>query len=92
LRAKSEGASYVGFGPVFPTRSKANPESVKGLTGLENVVRNVSIPVIAIAGMAPDRVPPVLDAGAHGVAVMTAVTTAAQPEAATAAFASRLPT
>jgi thiamine-phosphate pyrophosphorylase len=86
LRAQDEGADYIGFGPVFPTKSKANPESVKGLRGLERVCRAVSIPVIAIAGLSVDRVADCLAAGAHGIAVMTAISTAPDPEAATRAF------
>src|SRR5690606_10540045 len=84
--AEAGGASYLGFGPVFPTRSKRDPASVKGLAGLADVCAAVTIPVIAIAGITPDRVAPVIEAGAHGVAVMTAVTTASDPQAAAAAF------
>ena len=85
-RAEAAGADYVGFGPVFPTGSKANPASVKGLAGLTRACEAVSIPVIAIAGITPARVAPCLDAGAWGVAVMTAVTTAPDVAAAAAAF------
>ena len=85
-RAQDDGADYVGFGPVFPTSSKASPASVKGLAGLERACAAVSIPVIAIAGVTPERVGPCLDAGAWGVAVMTAVSTAPDPGAAAAAF------
>jgi thiamine-phosphate pyrophosphorylase len=46
----------------------------------------VRIPVVGIAGITPERVWPVLEAGAHGIAVMTAITTALDPAAATAAF------
>ena len=59
---------------------------MKGLEGLARACAAVRIPVIAIAGITPERVRPVLEAGAHGVAVMTAVTTAADPQAAAAAF------
>ena len=86
VAAEAAGADYVGFGPVFPTASKANPASVKGLAGLEAACVAVRIPVIAIAGITPERVRPVLEAGAHGVAVMTAVTTAPDPQAAAARF------
>ncbi len=88
--AEAAGASYLGFGPVFPTRSKRNPASVKGLEGLAAVCAAVSIPVVGIAGVTPERVPAVLGAGAHGVAVMTAVTTADDPEAAADAFRAAL--
>jgi thiamine-phosphate pyrophosphorylase len=89
-RAEAEGASYIGFGPVYPTGSKANPASVKGLHGLRRAVDAVSIPVIAIAGISVERIPEVLEAGAHGVAVMTAVTNAKDPVAATRELADAL--
>ncbi|MDX1419130.1 MAG: thiamine phosphate synthase [Rubricoccaceae bacterium] len=84
--AEAAGADYIGFGPVFATRSKANPASVKGLEGLATACRAVGVPVVAIGGLTPERVRPALEAGAHGVAVMTAVTTAPDPRAATARF------
>lgn len=83
LRAQDDGADYIGFGPVFETASKANPASVKGLRALAAVSRGVTIPVIAIAGIRVDRVASVIQSGAHGIAVMTAVTTAADPVGAT---------
>ncbi len=86
LAAEAAGADYVGFGPVFPTGSKRNPAPVRGLDGLAAVCRALKIPVIAIAGLTPERVAAALDAGAHGVAVMTAVSTRPDPQAATAAF------
>ena len=84
--AEAAGADYVGFGPVYTTNSKASPARVKGLDGLAATCAAVSIPVIAIAGITPERVAPCLDAGAHGVAVMTAVSCAPDPLAAAAAF------
>ena len=86
VRAQKEGADYIGFGPVFPTHSKKNPASVKGLRGLEETCRAVDIPIIAIAGMTPERASQALQAGAHGVAVMTAITMADDPEEATRQF------
>ena len=88
--AEADGANYIGFGPVFPTTSKANPASVKGLDGLAETCQAVSIPVIAIAGITPGRVVPCLEAGAWGVAVMTAVTKADDPIAATREFRRQL--
>ena len=82
LRAQDDGADYIGFGPVFATNSKANPASVKGLSTLEAVASSVDIPVIAIAGITASRVELVMKSGAHGVAIMTAVTTAQDPTAA----------
>lgn len=85
-RACRAGADYVGFGPVFSTGSKDNPSAVKGLHGLAAACAAASVPVIAIAGMTPERVRPALDAGAHGVAVLSAVALASDPAAAAARF------
>ncbi len=86
VAAQNSGADYVGFGPVFSTRSKADPAAVKGLKALSEVCAALTIPVIAIAGITVDRVEAVLDCGAHGVAVMTAITGATDPRSATAAI------
>lgn len=83
LKAESDGADYIGFGPVYRTHSKSNPASVKGIAGLKVVCNDVSIPVIAIAGITVDRIEEVLGSGAHGVAVMAAVTMAENPREAT---------
>lgn len=85
--AEAAGASYVGFGPVFATSSKANPDSVKGLDGLARACAETRIPVIAIGGITLARVADVMRAGAHGVAVLSAVVCADDVEAAAAAFA-----
>ncbi|MEX0821613.1 MAG: thiamine phosphate synthase [Rhodothermales bacterium] len=79
LRIEDDGADYVGFGPVFKTASKRNPASVKGLATLTRVCEAVGVPVIAIAGVTAERVESVMNAGAHGIAVMTAITLAANP-------------
>jgi thiamine-phosphate pyrophosphorylase len=86
VEAYEKGADYVGFGPVFPTTSKRNPKSVKGPEGVHEASEAVPIPIIAIGGITHDRIRPALEAGAHGVAVLSAVCTAKNPERATARF------
>lgn len=86
VEAHDLGADYIGFGPVFPTTSKRNPKSVKGPEGLTEACDAVPIPVIAIGGVTHDRVRAAFEAGAHGVAVLSAVVTANDPEQATARF------
>lgn len=88
--AAGDGADYIGFGPVFKTSSKVNPASVKGVEGLRRVCAAVRIPVIAIAGITEQRIASVLEAGAHGVAVMTAVSLADDPEKATHRLRARI--
>ena len=84
--AEAAGATYVGVGPVFGTRSKATPTPDTGLDGLAEVCAAVRIPVIAIGGITPDRVADVLGAGAWGIAVLSAIVCAADVTAAARAF------
>ncbi len=76
------GADYIGFGPVFPTTSKVNPDPVVGLDALRAVCAAVSVPVVAIGGIGLAQVPAVASAGARSVALISAVATAADPVAA----------
>lgn len=84
--AYEAGADYIGYGPIYPTTSKAYIKSVQGPQGLADVCEALPLPVIAIGGITHGRVRPVLEAGAYGVAVLSAICTAADPERATARF------
>ncbi len=84
--AAAAGADYIGFGPVYYSGSKANLASIQGLQGLKSACEMVDIPVIAIAGITADRVPEVMAAGAYGIAIMSAISTATDPREATRAF------
>lgn len=61
---------YVAVGPVFQTSSKADPDPVVGLDGLEEVCRVSPLPIVAIGGIRLESVPGVLRAGARAVAVI----------------------
>ena len=80
--AAAAGADYIGFGPVFGTRSKANPDPTVGLEALAEVCRAVAVPVVAIGGITLDAVPEVVRAGACAAAIISAVATAPDPTAA----------
>jgi thiamine-phosphate pyrophosphorylase len=82
LRGQQEGADYLGIGDVFGTPSKPDAGEPIGLEGLAAVVEAVSIPVVAIGGITAENAPAVAQAGASGVAVISAVVGAADPEAA----------
>lgn len=71
--ATADGADYLGFGPIFSTRTKANHEPVVGIQGLAGVRSLTSLPIIAIGGIVPVSVPALLSAGANGVAVASAI-------------------
>ena len=82
----SEGADYVGFGPVYQTTSKDDAGPVRGVVILNQVVKAISLPIIAIGGISSENVPEVVQAGAHGVAVISAVCCQEDPEQATKAL------
>jgi len=78
-RAEAEGADYLGVGAVYATANKSDAGDVIGLKGLRRVVKAVSIPVVAIGGITPERAPAVAKTGACGSATIGAVMSAAEP-------------
>lgn len=71
---EADGASYIGCGAVFGTRSKAEAANEAiGVERLEQVVRAVRIPVVGIGGIEPANVDSVARTGAVGAAVISAV-------------------
>jgi len=82
--AHRAGADYVGVGHVFATRSKHKHGPPIGLDVLSDACRNTSRPVIAIGGIDAENAADVMRAGAHGIAVISAVCAARDPKAATA--------
>jgi len=79
----AQGADYVGFGPVYPTASKADAGPVTGLGLMKEVIDKVRLPLIAIGGINMENTPEVIRAGAHGIAVISAVCCKKNPELAT---------
>jgi thiamine-phosphate pyrophosphorylase len=86
LAAEAEGADWIVFGPVYDTASKRRYGPPQGLAKLQAVTRAVRVPVIAIGGITPERVGEVRDAGAHGVAAISAILAADSPADATRCF------
>lgn len=82
LAAVSAGADYIGFGPIFATSSKLNPDPVVGLSQLAQICRTVAVPVVAIGGIAPDQAGLLVQAGASAAAIISAVNNAPDPTAA----------
>jgi thiamine-phosphate pyrophosphorylase len=72
---------YLGFGPVFPTRSKADAGEATGVAALREVAARVRLPVVAIGGIDEDGADAVFAAGATGIAVISALLEAEDPEA-----------
>jgi thiamine-phosphate diphosphorylase len=72
-KAVADGADYLGVGAVWPTGSKADAGAAIGPEGVARVARAVSVPVVAIGGITPDRAPLLRGSGAAGLAVIGAV-------------------
>ena len=72
IEAEKKKADFLGAGSVFPTTSKSNIKVI-GLDGLKEIVKKVSIPVVAIGGINAENVRSVLSVGVDGIAVISAV-------------------
>lgn len=77
---------YVGVGPVYPTGSKADAGAAIGLAGLTAMRRLLSLPMVAIGGIQAGQAAEVMACGVEGVAVVSAICAAADPEAAARAL------
>ncbi|MGA7669116.1 MAG: thiamine phosphate synthase [Nitrolancea sp.] len=87
--AARDGADFVIAGHVYATASKAG-QPPRGSRFIAEIVAGCSLPVIAIGGITPERVPEVLRAGAHGVAVLSGILAAENPGEAARAYAKAL--
>lgn len=80
MEAERIGAvDYIGVGPIFPTRNKANPDPVLGLEGLRAIRKAVKLPIVAIGGITEQNAAAVLRAGADAVAMIGSIASADDP-------------
>lgn len=85
--APLEHLDYVAIGGVFETRSKDNPDPPVALQGFKTILaavraRAADMPVVAIAGIDSGNAASVIEAGADGIAVISALSLASDPAAA----------
>jgi thiamine-phosphate pyrophosphorylase len=79
-------ADYVAYGPIFRTASKPDHEPVVGIEGLRQARRLTALPLFAIGGITLENASDVREAGADGIAVISAVLQAADVSTAIKAF------
>jgi thiamine-phosphate pyrophosphorylase len=80
------GVDYIGVGPVRATPTKPDHAAPIGLDGLARIVAAARLPAYAIGGLTLADAVAVRATGAIGMAVVSAVVRATDPEAATRAF------
>ena len=71
IRAETDGADYVGFGPLFATATKLTTRPPRGIAPLRAVAGRIAIPIYAIGGIRLDHLSDIIAAGATGVAAVS---------------------
>ncbi|MEK4687805.1 thiamine phosphate synthase [Bacillus sp. FSL M8-0256] len=80
-QAMKDGADYVGMGPVYPTETKKDTRSVQGVSLITEVRRHgLQIPIVGIGGITYDNAAPVIQAGADGISIISAISQSADPK------------
>ena len=85
-------ADYIAVGPIFQTRSKANPDPIVGLELIREARKLTNKPIVAIGGIILERATDVVRAGADSVAVISDILAARNPVARVKQYLEILPT
>ena len=80
LIADKTGADYLGVGPVFSTSTKPDAAPPIGPKKLKEIVKSTTIPIVAIGGINLQNLEIVLETGVNGVAIISAILAAPNPE------------
>jgi thiamine-phosphate pyrophosphorylase len=86
VAAGHAGASYVNIGPVFPTKTKQWTGEYLGLEGVRAIAPHLKTPFSVMGGIKREHIPDLVKTGASAVALVTAVTQAADVRSATEEF------
>jgi len=80
VQAEKDGADYIGVSPIFATPTKTDTAPPLGLEGLREMRKSVKIPLVGIGGLNKKNAGEVIKNGADGVAVVSAIVAADDPE------------
>ena len=80
VAAEKGGADYLGIGPIYATDTKTDTAPVLGLNGLRKIRENIKIPLVTIGGLNRSNAAQVIRNGADGIAVVSAIVAAEDPE------------
>ena len=79
-KAEADGADYIGASPIFSTPTKTDAGPALGIAGLSAMAAATTLPVVAIGGINADNARSLIAAGASGLAVVSAIVAADDPE------------
>lgn len=71
--AEYRGADYLGVGPIYFTQTKKDIRPPLGVEGLRAIRKRVRIPILAIGGIDAENSREMIEAGADGIAVVSAI-------------------
>ena len=77
LQAQKDGADYINIGPIFSTKTKEGVESVLGPETIAKISPQIRVPFTVMGGINEENIDQVLAYGARRVAMVTAITKAA---------------
>ena len=86
IEAEKGGADYLGVSPIYATPTKTDTAPPLGLEGLREIRKAVKLPLVGIGGLTRENSADVIRSGADGVAVVSAIVAADDPEAAAKAL------
>ncbi|MEE4265005.1 MAG: thiamine phosphate synthase [Desulfobacteraceae bacterium] len=81
IAAENGGADYLGVSPIFATPTKTDTAPPLGLEGLQEIRKQVKIPLVGIGGLNKSNAAEAIRSGADGVAVVSAIVAANDPAA-----------
>ena len=82
IEAEKGGADYLGVSPIYATPTKTDTAPPLGLQGLQHIRKAVRLPLVGIGGLNRENAAEVIRNGADGVAVVSAIVAAENPQAA----------
>ena len=77
LQAEKDGADYINIGPIFSTETKEGAKSVLGPEAIATIRPHLKVPFTVMGGISEANIDQVLAQGARRVAMVTAITKAA---------------
>ncbi|MDF2962950.1 MAG: thiamine-phosphate pyrophosphorylase [Paenibacillus sp.] len=80
--AVANGADYLGVGPVYSTSTKQDAGEAIGTALISTITGRWPVPVVGIGGINQENAAAVVEAGAQGVAVVSAIINQLNPQAA----------